>query len=76
MARCLQGINRPIFAGKRRYRPADIRFGQFEGCGTFDYVLQSRVTSFEVGVHELPVSWRFPQPYMDIAVPAFLGRQF
>ena len=71
-----QGINRPIFAEKCRYRPADIRFGQFEVCGTSDYVLQSHVTSFGVGVPELPEAWRFPQPYMDIAVTVILGRHF
>ena len=50
------------------------RFGQSEVCGTSDYVRQIHVTSFGVGVHELPVAWRFLQPYMDIAVTAFLGR--
>ena len=52
---------------------ADIRFGQFEVYGTCDYVVQSHVTSFGVGFHELLVSWRFPYPYIELAVWAFLG---
>ena len=64
------------FAKKCLSRPADIRFGQFEVCGTCDYVVQSHVTSFGVGFHEVPVAWRLPHPYTDLAVPAFLGRHF
>ena len=65
-----------MFAEKCQSRPANIRFGQFEVCGTSGYVLRSHVTSFGVGVRELPVAWLFPQPYMDIVMTAFLGRHF
>ena len=48
----------------------------FEVCGTSDCVLQSHVTRFGVGFHEFLVSWRFPQPYIELAVRASFWRRF
>ena len=37
-----------LVANKCLSWPVDIRFGQFEACGTCDYVVQSHVVSFGV----------------------------
>ena len=63
-----------IFAPKCLTRPSDIRFGQFKACGTCDCVVQSHVTSFGVGFHELLVARRLPHPYIELAIRAYLGK--